>query len=183
MPQGCFRLLEARKRQKKLFRFGFSHFVASRGQKWPPLRKHKKTTLKRIFLNTKRPYLATGGQKTTREDFRDKVFFLSFFASRGQNWPPLSENKQKNDFERIYLYLMLRGHIWPLVAGKRQIKLFSSPKKGFSGPQNKVFHVLNSENTNKPDFEKNFFGSNAKRSILASPGKRTAKERIFGSTE
>ena len=78
---------------------------------------------------------------------------------------------------------MLRGHIWPLVAGKRQIKLFSSPKKGFSGPQNKIFHVLNSENTNKPDFEKNFFGCNAKRSILASPGKRTAKERNFGSTE
>ena len=74
---------------------------------------------------------------------------------------------------------MLRGHIWPLVAGKRQIKLFSSPKKGFSGPQNKVFHILNSENTKKRDFEKNFFVSNAKRSTLASAGKKTAKERIF----
>ena len=41
---------------------------------------------------------------------------------------------KKTDFEKTFLYLMLRGHIWPLVARKRQ-------EKGFSGPQNKVLHI------------------------------------------
>ena len=88
----------------------------------PTQKTQKTTTLKRIFLNTKRPYLASGGQKTAREDFRDRVFCI--FLPPVAKTDPLSENKQKNYFERIYLYLMLRGHIWPLVAGKRQIKLF-----------------------------------------------------------
>ena len=48
-------------------------------------------------------------------------------------------------------------------AKKWQKKLFSSPKKGFLGPQNKVFHVLwppeakndpPSENTKKNDLKK-----------------------------
>ena len=78
---------------------------------------------------------------------------------------------------------MPRGYIWPLVARKRQ-------KKGFSGPPNKVFRGFwppeakndpHSENTKKPDFEKNFFIFYAKRSYLASGGLKTAKTMIFGS--
>merc|ERR1711951_63134 len=67
---------------------------------------------------------------------------------------------------------------------KWQIKLFSSPNKGFSGSRNKVFRALwppeakndpHSENTKKSDFETNFWVFNAKRLFLASGGRKTAK--------
>ena len=69
------------------------------------------------------------------------------------------------------------------MARKRQ-------KKGFSGRRSKVFRVFwppeakndpHSENTKKPDFEKNFLIFYAKRSYLASGGLKMAKTMIFGS--
>ena len=60
----------------------------------PTQKTQKTTTLKRIFLNTKRPYLASGGQKTAREDFRDKVFCV-FLPPEAKSDLPLSENTQK----------------------------------------------------------------------------------------
>ena len=61
---------------------------------------------------------------------------------------------------------MPQGCFRPLEARKRQKKLFSSTKKGFSGQLNKVFRVLwppedkndpHSENTKNNNFEKNLF--------------------------
>ena len=65
---------------------------------------------------------------------------------------PIQKTQKNLILKRIFWYLMPRGHIWPLVARKRQ-------KKGFSGPRNKVFRVFwppeakndpHSENTKKP---------------------------------
>ena len=98
---------------------------------------------------------------------------------------PFHKTQKKTDFEKTFLYLMLKGNIWPLVARKR-------PKKGFLGPRNKVLPVLwppeakndsLSENTKNTDFEKNFLVYSPKRSFSASGGRKTENEMIFGSPE
>ena len=60
----------------------------------PTQKTQKTTTLKRIFLNTKRPYLASGGQKTAREDFRDKVFCV-FLPPEAKTDPPYQKTNKK----------------------------------------------------------------------------------------
>ena len=75
----------------------------------------------------------------------------------------------------------------PLEAKKWQKKLFSSPKKGFLGPRNKVFHILwppEAKNApphhkKKTDFKKKKIVTNASRLFSAFGGQKTAKETIF----
>ena len=173
MPQGCFRPLEARKRQSKLFSSTkkgflgprnkvFCVFWPSRGQKWPPFIKYKKPQIWKEFfciLCQKVIFGLWWPVNGKRKDFRvHGIRFFAFFGLQRPKMTPTHKTQKNPNLKRFFLYLMPKGHIWTLVASKRQ-------KKGFSGPRNKVCCVLwppedkndpHSENTKKTLWKESF---------------------------
>ena len=96
----------------------YCHFPASRGRKW------------HFGINYKKIFSVPG----------NKVFRI-LWPPKAKN-DPQSENIKRPDFKKkkkIFCakrsFLASEGHKW-------QMKLFSSPNKGFSGSRNKVFRVL-----------------------------------------
>ena len=136
------------------------------------------------------PLLASKRQKKGFLGPQNKVFCILWHPDAKNDPPP--ENIKRPDFKKKKIVSNAKRSFSASEGHKWQIKLFSSPNKGFSGSRNKVFRVLwppeakndpHSENTKKFNFEKNFLVFYAKRLYLASGGRKTAKERIFGSTE
>ena len=135
MLRGHIWPLVAGKRQKKMFlgplwvhAIWFFTFTGLLGHKMTPHQKTQKNPiLNRFFL-----YLMWKGHFWPLEaGKRKKKYFwfprIRFFTFCGLQRPKMTplHKTQKNDFEKIFLYLMLRGHIWPLVARK------NGKRKGF----------------------------------------------------